>query len=73
MLIQGFPVYCTGGSIRYGGSTITPLLCKTCDLLIRPISAMYLKPAWRIRERGIMYNHATKSCPLYKQKENERK
>lgn len=44
-----------------------------CALLCRPISAMYLKPAWRIRERGIMYNHATKSCPLYKQKENERK
>jgi hypothetical protein len=73
MLIQGFPVYCAGGSIRYGSNIITPKLCETCELLCRPISAMYLKPAWRIRERGIMYNHATKSCPLYKQKENERK
>ena len=73
MKIQGFPVYCAGGSIRYGGSTITPPLCESCALLCRPISAMYLKPAWRIRERGIMYNHATKSCSLYKQKENERK
>lgn len=73
MLIQGFPVYCAGGILNYGKNAITPPLCKSCALLCRPISAMYLKPAWRIRERGIMYNHATKSCPLYKQKENERK
>ena len=74
MKIQGFPVYCAGGSLKYGKTTmVTPPLCESCALLCRPISAMYLKPAWRIRERGIMYNHATKSCPLYKQKENERK
>lgn len=76
MLIQGFPVYCAGGILNYGKNTkiaTTPPLCESCALLCRPISAMYLKPAWRIRERGIMYNHATKSCPLYKQKENERK
>lgn len=76
MKIQGFPVYCAGATVKYGKNSqalITPPLCETCDLLVRPISAMYLKPAWRIRERGILYNHATKSCPLYKQKENERK
>ena len=75
MKIQGFPVYCAGGALKYGKNdlTTTPPLCESCALLCRPISAMYLKPAWRIRERGIMYNHATKSCPLYKQKENERK
>lgn len=75
MNIQGFPVYCAGGILKYGknGCTVTPPLCESCSLLCRPISAMYLKPAWRIRERGILYNHATKSCPLYKQKENERK
>lgn len=74
MKIQGFPVYCAGGSLKYGKTTtVTPPLCESCALLCRPISAMYLKPAWRIRERGIMYSHATKSCPLYKQKENERK
>ena len=74
MLIQGFPVYCAGGLLKYGKNTaVTPPLCESCALLCRPISAMYLKPAWRIRERGVMYNHATKSCPLYKQKENERK
>ena len=44
-----------------------------CAPLCGPISAMYLKPAWRVRERGIMYNRATKSRHLYKQKENERK
>ena len=70
MNIQGFPVYCAGGAIKNGRhpSVLTPPLCKSCALLCRPISAMYLKPAWRIRERGIMYNHTTKSCPLYKQK-----
>lgn len=75
MKIQGFPVYCAGGILKYGKTTTlwTPPLCESCALLCRPISAMYLRPAWRIRERGIMYNHATKSCPLYKQKENERK
>lgn len=75
MNIQGFPVYCAGGAIKNGQhpSILTPPLCKSCALLCRPISAMYLKPAWRIRERGILYNHTTKSCPLYKQKENERK
>lgn len=75
MKIQGFPVYCAGGTLKYGKNdlTVTPPLCESCSLLCRPISAMYLKPAWRIRERGILYNHTTKSCPLYKQKENERK
>lgn len=75
MKIQGFPVYCAGAAISNGKNKFprTAPLCKQCDLLIRPISDMYLKPAWRIRERGILYNHTTKSCPLYKQKENERK
>lgn len=75
MKIQGFPVYCAGATISNGKNNYpqTAPLCKQCDLLIRPISAMYLKPAWRIRERGILYNRTTKSCPLYKQKENERK
>ena len=72
MLIQGFPVYCAGGTVNYGKNKPagnTPPLCKSCALLIRPISGMYLKPAWRIRERNILYNHAAKSCPLYKPKE----
>ena len=72
MLIQGFPVYCAGGSVKYGKTkptSTTPALCESCALLVRPISDMYLKPAWRIRERNILYNHAARSCPLYKPKE----
>ena len=74
MKIQGFPVYCAGGTLEdnNGNHKELPALCKTCDLLGRPLNKVThnIKPSWRIKDKTL-YNRITKSCPLYKQKENE--
>lgn len=70
MKIQGFPVYCAGGLTRYGNILVTPTLCKSCKLYCRPLDIIShnVKPSWRIKDRTILYNHETRTCPLYKKK-----
>lgn len=75
MKIQGFPVHCAGGIIPYRAKGakcfVTPELCTKCELLCRPLDIIShnIKPSWRIKDRTILYNHETRTCPLFKKKD----
>ena len=74
MLIQGYPVYCAGGLVPiakgHKGFTL-PQLCLECELCCRPLDIIShnIKPSWRIKDRTILYNHETRTCPLFKKKD----
>lgn len=74
MKIQGFPVYCAGGIIPYrtkgNKCFVTPELRKSCELYCGPLDIIShnVKSSWRIKDRTILYNHETRTCPLYNKK-----